>query len=111
MASIRQDKVASLIRRDLGEILQQKSTDILPGKMISITIVRMSPDLSFAKAFVSIFPSEDPKEELLTLRSYTSEIRFELGKRVKNQLRIVPEIGFMIDDSLDYAERINELLS
>jgi ribosome-binding factor A len=111
MASIRQEKVASLIKRDVGEIMQQNGTQYLPGKMITVTIVRMSPDLSFAKIYVSIFPTDDPKQDLEKLKSHVSEIRGLLGKRVKNQLRIVPELGFYLDDSLDYAERIDDLLN
>ncbi|KAB1063213.1 30S ribosome-binding factor RbfA [Salibacter halophilus] len=111
MASIRQEKVASLIKRDVGEIMQQNGTQYLPGKMITVTIVRMSPDLSFAKIYVSIFPTDDPKQDLEKLKSNGSEIRGLLGKRVKNQLRIVPELGFYLDDSLDYAERIDDLLN
>jgi ribosome-binding factor A len=110
MASIRQDKVARLLQKDLGEILQQHGTEYLPGKMITVTVVRVSPDLGFAKTFVSIFPGEDPEADLETLRKHESEVRFLLGKRVKNQLRIVPTVAFFLDDSLDYAERINELL-
>ena len=108
--SIRQEKVASLIRRDVGEILQQNGSNFLPGKMITVTVVRVSPDLGFGKIFVSIFPTDAPKEDLEKLRSHASEVRHELGKRVKHQLRIVPEIAFFYDDSLDYAERINDLL-
>lgn len=111
MASIRQEKVASLIKRDVGEIMQQNGTQYLPGKMITVTIVRMSPDLSFAKIYVSIFPTDEPKQDLEKLKSHGSEIRGLLGKRVKNQLRIVPELGFYLDDSLDYAERIDDLLN
>lgn len=110
MASIRQDKVARLLQKDLGEILQQKGTEYLPGKMITVTVVRISPDLGFAKTFVSIFPSDEPKKDLEVLRAQENEVRFLLGKRVKNQLRIVPDVAFFLDDSLDYAERINELL-
>lgn len=108
--SIRQEKVSSLLKREMSEILQQQNKAIMPGKLLSVTVVRVSPDLSFAKFFVSIFPSTTAKDDLELLRAHSSSLRFELGKRVGKQLRIVPEIAFFVDDSADYAERINELL-
>ena len=110
MASIRQEKVASLLKRDLSEIFQREGTNYLPGQMITVTTVRIAPDLSFAKVFISLFPSDDKKADLEKVKLHTSEVRKHLGNRVKHQLRIVPEIAFYIDDSLDYAERIDELL-
>lgn len=110
MASIRQDKVARLIQRDLSEIFQREGSRFLPGAMITVTVVRVAPDFSFAKVFLSIFPSTDKKADLEKVREHTSEIRKELGNRIRHQMRIVPELAFHIDDSLDYAERINELL-
>lgn len=78
--------------------------------MVSVTMVRMSPDLSFAKVYISIFPSTAPVEFLENLQHYIKYIRLELGKKVRHQLRIVPELAFFIDDSLDYAEHIDGLL-
>ncbi len=108
--SIRQEKVAKLIQRDLGEIFQQVGTDILPGKMISVTVVRTAPDLRMARVYLSIFPTDTSKTDLKAIKSHAGEIRFQLGQRIKNQLRNVPELFFYLDDSLDYAERIDELL-
>lgn len=110
MDSTRQNKVARLIQKDLSEIFQGLSRDILQSKMVTITIVRMSPDLALAKVYLSIFPSENLKDFLEIFKKHTAHFRYQLGLRVKNQLRIVPEIAFYIDDSLDYAERIEELL-
>jgi len=73
--------------------------------------VRMSPDLGLAKVYISIFPSSKAKQDLERIKDAGSSLRFELGKRVKNQLRVVPELAFYLDDSLDYAERIDELLN
>jgi len=78
--------------------------------MVSVTTVRVSPDLSFAKVYVSVFPSAKAKEVKVKLDEHVKMLRFELGQRVRHQLRIVPELAFYIDDSLDYVERIDNLL-
>jgi ribosome-binding factor A len=72
--------------------------------------VRVSPDLSFAKVFISVFPSSNQNVVLASIKDHTAKIRFELGQKVRSQLRIVPEIAFFIDDSLDYIENIDKLL-
>ena len=110
MESTRQKKVARQIQKDLSEILLYKTNSIFPGALISVSKVRITPDLSYAKVFLSVFPLEDKTVFLSSLRTHSSEIRNELGKRVRNQLRLVPEIIFYIDDSLDYAENIDRLL-
>ncbi|MGYP000548472223 len=80
------------------------------GVMVSVTRTRVSPDLSICTAYLSVFPSEKGEELLKNIESNTKTIRYELGTRVHNQLRIIPELRFFIDDSLDYIERIDELL-
>ena len=111
MESTRQQKVARQIQKDLGEIFQRMGKKFSQDKMITITSVRVSPDLSFAKVYVSIFPSENSKTFLEHMQTFIRSIRNELGKRIKNQVRIVPEIAFYIDDSQDYVEHINQLLN
>jgi ribosome-binding factor A len=110
MESTRQKKVSRLIQKELADILLRKSNEVAPGKLVSITVVRVSPDLSFAKVFLSIFPSSNQKEVLISIKDHTSKIRYELGQKVRTQLRIVPEIAFFIDDSLDYIDNIDKLL-
>ena len=110
METTRQQKVARQIQKDLSEIFMQATREVTQGKMLTVTMVRMSPDLSFAKVYLSIFPSENPDEFLDKLQHHAKHIRLELGKKVRHQLRIVPEIAFFIDDSLDYAEHIDKLL-
>ena len=110
MATIRQNKVESLLKKDLGLIFQQHSRDIGIKEMVTITMVRISPDLSFAKVYVSIFPSNKAETVLKSIQNYSSSIRGYLGKMICKQVRIVPNMAFYIDDSLDYAERIDELL-
>ncbi len=99
-----------MLQKDLGEIFQKLERDALQGKMVTITVVRMSPDLSFAKVYLTFFPSDNRDEFIEHLKHYIKAIRNQLGQRVRNQLRIVPELAFYIDDSLDYVERIDQLL-
>ena len=80
------------------------------GVMVSVTRTRVSPDLSICTAYLSVFPSEKGEELLKNIESNIKTIRYELGTRVHNQLRIIPELRFFIDDSLDYIERIDKLL-
>ena len=110
MESTRQKKVSRLIQKELAELFIRKNNEIAPGKLVSVTIVRVSPDLSFAKVFLSIFPSQNQDEILNSIKDISSTIRFELGQKVRTQLRIVPEIAFFIDDSLDYIDKIDKLL-
>jgi ribosome-binding factor A len=108
--STRQKKVSRLIQKEMAEIFLKKGSEFASGKMISITKVRVSPDLSFAKIYISIFPSADHDTILKTIQEHSSRIRFEMGQKVRKQLRIVPEIAFYIDDSLDYIDKIDKLL-
>jgi ribosome-binding factor A len=106
----RQLKVAREIQKDLAEILRSKGMAVFDGAMVTVSEVRVSPDLSIAKTYVSIFPSEKGEELLQNIEKNSQQIRYTLGQRVRYQLRIVPELRFFIDDSLDYIDRIDELL-
>ena len=88
----------------------QQQTRATHGTMVSVTRTKISPDLSICTAYLSIFPSEKGEEILANINASAKSIRYELGTRVRNQLRIVPELRFFIDDSLDYIDRIDELL-
>ena len=109
MQETRQNKIARLLQKELSLIFQQQ-TRAMHGTMVSVTRVKISPDLSICTAYLSIFPSEKGEEILANVNANTKGIRYELGTRVRNQLRIIPELRFFIDDSLDYIERIDELL-
>lgn len=109
MESTRQQKVARLLQKDLAGYFQRNAAKFL-GKMISVTTVRVSPDLSFAKVFISVFPTQDRDDALAAVRAGASETRFEMGKLMRHQLRKIPEFAFEIDDSLDYIDNINNLL-
>lgn len=110
MDSTRQQKISRLLQKDIGEILMRLDKDILKGRMISVTVVRVSPDLALAKVYLSIFPSDGAHLFIEELKQHVKHIRNLLGQRVRNQLRIVPELAFFVDDSLDYVNRIDELL-
>jgi len=109
--STRQLKVGRQLQRDLAEILQQQGMSAYSGAMITVTSVRVSPDLALAKVRVSVFPSNQTDKVLEALQKQVKGIRGELGRRIAKQLRIVPELVFHIDDSLDYAEHIDQLLT
>lgn len=111
METTRQSKVSRLLQKDLGVIFQQEARNLFKGKMISVTTVRISPDLGLAKVYLSIFPSEQTEDTLVLIKMQTKNIRRILGNRVGKQLRIVPELAFFVDDSLDYIENIDNLLS
>lgn len=109
-ASTRQLKVARELQRYLAEIIRSKGMATFGGAMVTVSEVRISPDLSAAKVFVSIFPSEKADEVMGILNENMRVIRGELGHKVASQLRIVPELAFLLDTSLDYAQHIEELL-
>lgn len=109
-ASTRQLKVAREIQKDLAEIIRSKGMAAFGGAMVTVSEVRVSPDLSIAKTYVSIFPSAKAEAVMNTLNEDMKVIRGELGHKVAKQLRIVPEIVFYLDTTLDYAEHIDELL-
>ena len=109
MQETRQNKISRLLQKELAEIFQSQ-TRLLHGVLVSVTRVRVSPDLSICTAYLSIFPSERGEEMLANINNSEKTSRFELGKRVRNQLRIIPELRFFKDDSLDSIDRIDELL-
>lgn len=108
--STRQLKVAKELQRDMAEIIRSKGMAMFGGALVSVSGVKISPDLSVAKIYVSIFPSDKADKVMEILEENVRALRGELGNRVARQLRIVPEITFFRDDSLDYVEHIEELL-
>ena len=101
--------MSRLIQKELSEIflLQTKS---MHGVMVSVSAVRISPDLSVCRAYLSIFPSNRGEEIIKNINDNVKAVRYELGQRLRFQLRIIPELKFFVDDSLDYIEHIDELL-
>jgi len=110
MTSTRQNKVARLIQKELGDIFQRESKVLFKGKMISVTVVRITADLGLARIYLSVFPVDKNEDPLFDVRENATRLRHELGNRTRHQLRIVPELVFLIDDSLDYVENIERLL-
>ena len=108
MESTRLQKIERLLQKELSDIFQ-KQTQGMHGVLVSVSVVRVSPDLSVARAYLSIFPSDKSQELLEAIRSNTKAIRFDLGQRIRLQVRKIPELSFFIDDSLDYIENIDNL--
>ena len=108
--STRQLKVAKELQRDIAEIIRSKGMAMFDGALVSVSGVKVSPDLSVARIYVSIFPSEKAEKVMGILEENARALRGALGNRIAKQLRIVPEISFFLDNSLDYVEHIEELL-
>lgn len=108
--STRQQRVGRLIQRDLAEIIRGQGMAAYDGAMVTVSGVKVTPDLSIAKVYVSIFPSGNSERVMSILKESNKQLRGTLGKLISKQLRIVPELVFLLDDSLDYIEKIDELL-
>jgi ribosome-binding factor A len=109
MSSIRQNRIEGVIQEELSTYFQRNAREICLGAMVSVTIVRVTSDLSLARIYLSVFAGPDKKEVLENIQQNSRKIRGEVGKRLKNMHKI-PELLFYIDDSLDYAETIDKLL-
>lgn len=109
METTRQAKIARLLQKELSEIFRQQTAK-MHGVLVSVSAVRVSPDLSIAKAYLSVFPSEKSQEILDSINHSAKTIRYELAQKVRFQLRKTPELAFYLDDSLDYIENIDKLL-
>ena len=110
METTRQNKIARLLQKELSDMFQRQ-TAAMPGVIVSVSKCRVSPDMSVCRGYLSVFPSERAEEIVGNINANVKSVRFELGKRVRMQLRIIPELKFFVDDSLDYDERIGELLA
>lgn len=110
MTTTRQHKVSRLLQKELGDYFQKQGAAITGGKMITVTVVRISPDLGIAKVYLSIFPGDNAAEAIQAISDKAGLVRSEIGKKVRNQLRHIPEFSFFLDDSLDYIDRIDDLL-
>ena len=110
METIRQSKINRLLQKELSDIFRNE-TRKSHGTLVSVSVVRVTPDLSIAKVYLSIFPSERGAEILESVRKNAKSIRFDLASRVRFQLRKTPELQFYLDDSLDYIDNIDSLLN
>lgn len=110
MENKRQAKIARMLQKELSEIFRRQ-TAALGGVLVSVSAVRVSPDLSIARVYLSIFPSEKAHDILENINRQTKTVRYDLAQAVKSVLRKCPELQFYLDDSLDYIENIDRLLS
>ena len=110
METTRQQKISRLIQRDLGEIFQREARAVYNGAMITVTAVRVTKDLSLARVFLSIFAVTDKNVVFNKVKEHVKDTRVKLATRIRNQVRIIPELEFFMDDSLDYIENIEKLL-
>ena len=111
MENTRQQRIAKQIQRDVAEIFQRDLADTLRGTLVTVTAVRVSPDLGYAKIYVSVFPFDKSQATLLAIEQQNRTIRGALGRRMRNDVKSIPELQFFIDDSLEYIENIDSLLN
>ena len=107
--SKRQQRFAGVIQQDLGALFQWEGGAWAPGAFITITRVRMTPDLAIARVYLSFLNTKKAKDDLASIRSHVGEIRYKLGARIKNQARIIPELEFFLDDTNEYVEHMDKL--
>ncbi|MCJ8210881.1 30S ribosome-binding factor RbfA [Mucilaginibacter sp. RS28] len=109
MESKRQQKFAGVIQQDLATIFQREGMNYLPNTLVTITKVRVTPDLAIARVFLSFFNNTNTQAALSTIKQHASEIRYKLGARIKDQVRIVPQLEFFVDDTNEYVERMDKI--
>ena len=109
MESKRQQKFAGVIQQDLAAIFQREGINYLPNTLITITRVRVTPDLAIARVFLSFFNNTNTSSALQIIKQHASEIRYKLGARIKDQVRIIPQLEFFVDDTGDYVERMDKI--
>jgi ribosome-binding factor A len=110
MDSVRQSKVSRLIQKELAIYFMAESKTIFPGRLITVTMVRISPDLALAKVYLSVFPKKKDEDFVAEVSQHSKHIRAILGRGIRHQVRVVPELAFYLDDSIDYLEHIDKLL-
>ena len=109
MESKRQQKFAGVIQQDLAAIFQREGMGFLPNTMVTITKVRVTPDLAIARIFLSFFNNSNTHLALQTIKSHANEIRYKLGARIKDQVRVIPQLEFFLDDTNEYVERMDKI--
>jgi ribosome-binding factor A len=111
MESKRQQKFARLLQKELAEVFQRDVSHLFNGAYLSITTVRTSPDLGVAKIYLSMLLAKNPQEILATVRENTKAVRHALAQRIKSQVRVIPELIFFLDDSAEYAAKMDKIIS
>ena len=111
MESTRQQKFARLIQKELAEVFQRETAHLLGPAYVSVTTVRVTPDLASAKVYLSLMMTSAPKETIAEIKQNTKQIRHLLAQRIKSQVRVIPELQFYLDDTAEYAARMDKLIS
>lgn len=109
MESTRLKKVERLLQKELSTYFQQHSLNYM-GKLVTVTAVRLSPDLSISRVYISVFPTNDIEKVLDLISADSKKIKFEIARNIRNQVRKMPDFKFFLDDSLDHAQKIDDLL-
>lgn len=110
MDTMRQQKYGRLIQKEISDIFAHDGFALYGKAFVTITMARVSPDLGIAKIYLSIFGVKDTQAVMDQIASHTKEIRKKLGMKIRHQARIIPELKFFLDDSLDYVDKIDKLL-
>lgn len=109
MESKRQQKFAGVLQEELAQVFQREGGSFLPNTLVTITRVRVSPDLAVAKIYLSFFNTNNTTLSINTVNAHSSEIRYKLGSRIRHQVRVVPELTFFVDDTNEYVEKMDSL--
>ena len=109
MESKRQQKFAGLLQEELAAIFQREGASYLPNTMVTITKVRVSPDLAVAKVYLSFLNTNNTELSLATVNSHNGEIRYKLGSRIRHQARVIPTLSFFLDDTNEYVEHMDKI--
>jgi len=109
MESKRQQKFAGVLQEELAQVFQREGAAFLPNTLVTITRVRVSPDLAVAKVYLSFFNTNNTTLSINTVNSHAGEIRYKLGSRIRHQVRVVPELTFFVDDTNEYVERMDHI--
>jgi len=109
MESKRQQKFAGVLQEELAQVFQREGGSFLPNTLVTITRVRVSPDLAVAKVYLSFFNTNNTTLSINTVNAHSSEIRYKLGSRIRHQVRVVPELTFFVDDTNEYVEKMDSL--
>ncbi|MBY0244774.1 MAG: 30S ribosome-binding factor RbfA [Sphingobacteriaceae bacterium] len=111
MESKRQQKFAGLLQEELAAIFQKEAQNYLPNTLVTITKVRMSPDLSVAKIYVSFFNTKDTDVSIAMINKHNNEIRYKLGTKIRHQARVIPTLNFFVDDTNEYVEKMDKIFN
>lgn len=111
MESKRQQKFSKLIQKELSDLFQKEGLSFHENTIVTITLVRVTPDFSLARVYLSIYNSPNPALLLNLIKAQTKELRYKLGARIRNQVRVIPNLEFFIDDSMEYASKMDQLFN